>query len=139
MKTIAQKIGIKDNFRTIFIDAPNELINSFELPNLEIANELKGEFDYIHLFAKDKLILTKKFPLLKQHIKASGMLWVSWAKAGQLETDLNLKKIINIGYSFGLVESTTISINSIWSAIKFTYPKKGKTYKNSYGILKLEN
>jgi len=64
------------------------------------------------------------------------MLWVSWPKGGQLNTDLTLEKVISIGYAFGLVESTALSINSIWSAIKFTHLKKGKVYKNSYGKLK---
>lgn len=40
-----------------------------------------------------------------------------------------------IGYSHGLVESTTLSIDATWSAIKFTHPKPGKTYRNSYGQL----
>ena len=63
------------------------------------------------------------------------MLWVSWPKNGQLETDLSLPKIINIVYGFGLVESTALSINNTWSALKFTHPKKGKVYNNSHGTL----
>ena len=65
------------------------------------------------------------------------MIWASWPKNGQLETNLSLTKIINIGYGFGLVESTCLSVNSIWSALKFTHPKKGKVYNNSHGTLKL--
>jgi hypothetical protein len=38
-----------------------------------------------------------------------------------------------------LVESKTISVNDTWSAIKFTHPKKGKVYKNSYGKLPQEH
>lgn len=49
--------------------------------------------------------------------------------------DLKLQDVIRIGYSNGLVESTTLSINSEWSGIKFTHPKPGKTYANSYGTL----
>ncbi|GAB3529414.1 hypothetical protein GCM10027402_32720 [Arthrobacter monumenti] len=43
--------------------------------------------------------------------------------------------IIRIGYEHGLVESTALSVDSTWSAIKFTHPKPGKTYQNSYGTL----
>lgn len=64
------------------------------------------------------------------------MLWVSWPKGGQLETDLTLPKVIKIGYEFGLVERTCLSINEIWSALKFTHPKKGKKYNNSHAKLK---
>jgi hypothetical protein len=64
------------------------------------------------------------------------MLWISWPKGGRLGTDLTLKQIIRIGYSHGLVESKTISLDPTWSAIKFTFPKQGKQYSNSYGKLK---
>ena len=64
------------------------------------------------------------------------MLWVSWPKGGKLESDLNIKIVIKLGYDFGLVESTALSVNSTWSGLKFTHPKKGKVYNNSYGKLK---
>ena len=54
----------------------------------------------------------------------------------QLNTDLTLPIVIKIGYSFGLVESTCLSINEVWSALKFTHPKKNKIYKNSHAELK---
>jgi hypothetical protein len=65
------------------------------------------------------------------------MLWVSWPKGGKLGTDLNIKIVIKLGYDFGLVESTCLSINETWSGLKFTPPKKGKVYNNSYGQLKV--
>ena len=53
----------------------------------------------------------------------------------QLGTDLTLPEVIRIGYNHGLVESTTVSVDTTWSAIKFTHPKPGKEYRNSYGQL----
>lgn len=79
------------------------------------------------------------FPRLKAHLRATGMLWVSWPKGGQLGTDLTLSEVIRIGYEHGLVESTTLSVDNTWSAIKFTHPKPGKEYRNSFGVLKIEN
>ncbi len=63
------------------------------------------------------------------------MLWVSWPKGRKLGADLNIKSVIKLGYDFGLVESTCLSINEIWSGLKFTHPQKGKVYNNSYGTL----
>lgn len=77
------------------------------------------------------------FPKLKSHLKQTGMLWVSWPKSGQEGTDLNLTTVIKLGYDYGLVESKALSVDAIWSALKFTHPKKGKAYNNSYGKLKL--
>ena len=76
-----------------------------------------------------------RFPKLKQHLNAAGMMWLSWPKARKLGPDLSLPKVIEIGYSHGLVESTTLRIDDTWSAIKFTHPKKGKIYHNKFGTL----
>lgn len=136
IKTVSKKMGIKEGIRAIFINAPAEAIEAIDLPSLDTALELNGSFDYIHLFAKTQAEFKENFPKLKTHLNPSGMLWASWPKNGQLETDLSLTKIINIGYGFGLVESTCLSVNSTWSALKFTHPKKDKVYNNSHGTLK---
>jgi hypothetical protein len=136
MKTVSEKMGIKENSRALFLDAPPEAIAGIALPDLDISTRLAGKFDYIHLFVKKHSDCKKLFPKLKSHLSLSGMLWVSWPKGGGLDTDLSLSKVINIGYSFGLVESTCLSINSVWSGLKFTHPKKGKVYNNSHAELK---
>ena len=136
MKTVAQKMGIKENSKTFLMNAPKEAIGALNLPNIQLTEELNGKFDYIHLFVKHQIEQTILFPQLKEHLNLEGMLWVSWPKGGKLESDLSLPKVIKIGYEFGLVESTCLSVNSIWSALKFTHPKKGKIYNNSHAKLK---
>lgn len=134
--TVAKKLGIKEGSRAFFVNAPEEAVDAIDLPSLDIAKELRGEFDYIHFFARNQDEFNDTFPKLKTHLKQGGMLWVSWRKNGGSGTDLTLPIVIELGYNFGLVESKTISIDATWSAIKFTYPRKGKVYKNSYGKLK---
>ena len=136
MKTVAQKMGIKESGRTVFINAPTEAIVGIKLPTLSISKKMTGEFDYIHLFVKKQSAYTKIFSKLKAHLKLNGMLWVSWPKGGGLDTDLSLPKVIQIGYSYGLVESTCLNINNVWSGLKFTHPKKDKVYNNSHATLK---
>jgi hypothetical protein len=135
-RTVAAKMGIKEGSRAIFVEAPPDAVKSIDAPNLDEATRLSGAFEYIHFFAVTQNTLRKKFPKLKTHLREGGMLWISWPKARQQATDLTLPWVIKIGYDNGLVESKTLSINDTWSAIKFTYPKKGKVYKNSYGKLK---
>lgn len=136
IRSIPEKMGIKKNTDAILINAPDDFekqILSFEI---NPAKTLAGEFDYIHYFVKTQKEFHSRFPVLKKHLKPAGMLWLSWPKSGQLETDLSLTKVIEIGYEYGLVESKVISLDATWSAIKFTYPKAGKEYNNSYGKLK---
>ncbi|GAB3924957.1 DUF3052 family protein [Larkinella terrae] len=129
-------MGLKAGFRALFINAPAEAVDAIELPDLTIETNLTGKFDYLHIFAIKQTELYEKLPTLKNHLKTGGMLWVSWPKAGQKGTDLTLTKVIEIGYDCGLVESKSIRIDDTWSALKFTHPKEGKAYHNSYGKLK---
>jgi hypothetical protein len=133
---VAKKLGLKEGVRAIFVNAPASAIESIDPPTLELETELTGQFDYIHFFAASQDEFNGMFPRLKTHLKPTGKLWVSWPKDGQLDTDLSLTAVIKLGYDYGLVESKTIRIDTTWSAIKFTHPKKGKVYKNSYGTLK---
>ena len=135
-KSVSEKMGIKQNATAIFINSSEDLIKTIDPPELKIMSSLRGNFDYIHFFAKSQLQLHKKFPALKSHLNPTGMLWISWPKGGKLGTDLTLPKVIKIGYDHGLVESKSLSVNAIWSALKFTHPKKGKVYNNSFGKLK---
>ena len=128
-------MGIKEGTRSFFANAPEAALKAIELPSLEVSATLRGTFGYIHLFAVSQSVMDDAFPKLKTHLRPAGMLWVSWPKGRQLDTDLTLPDVIKIGYSHGLVESTTLSVDSTWSAMKFTWPKEGKVYKNSYGQL----
>jgi hypothetical protein len=136
IKTVAEKMGIKENARSIFINQPQDVFDLIKFPNIRIETELKGNFDYIHFFVITQNDFHNKFPKLKKHLGDSGSLWVSWPKSGKEKTDLNIKSVIKIGYEYGLVESKCLSIDQTWSALKFTHPKKGKEYNNSYGALK---
>jgi hypothetical protein len=128
-------MGIKEGTRSFFANAPESALKAIELPSLEVSATLRGSFGYIHLFAVSQSVLDDAFPKLKTHLRTAGMLWVSWPKGRQLGTDITLRDVIRIGYSHGLVESTTLSVDDTWSAMKFTQPKQGKVYQNSYGQL----
>lgn len=129
-------MGIRERSRGILINAPKKTHTTLHLPELNIASRLTGRFDYIHVFTKTQADLDRRFPALMKHLHGAGMLWVSWPKSGQLGTDLGMKSVIRTGYDHGLVESKAISLDDTWSALKFTHPKKGKTYHNSYGVIK---
>lgn len=134
-KLVSEKLGVKPDTRAILINAPTDAVQDIKLPKLRKASRLAGEFDYIHFFARTQAQLDKKLPALKKHLKSTGMLWLSWPKAKQLNTDLSLLKVIKLGYDHGLVESKAMSINETWSASKFTHPKANVVYRNSFGKL----
>lgn len=122
--SLLNKMGIKDDMRIIFINAPAEVVELIKPPRHSISSNLVGNFDYIHFFTKSREEFNRTFPKLKRHLKENGMLWVSWPKGKQGGTDFTLQKIIKLGYDFGLVESKTISIDKIWSALSLLSLKK---------------
>src|SRR5262245_48942765 len=101
--TVSKKLGIKDGSRAILVNAPADAIDDIALPPLEIADELRGEFDYIHFFVESQDEFNEMFPKLKAHLKPTGMLWVSWRKSSKSKTGLSLPIVIELGYNFGLV------------------------------------
>jgi hypothetical protein len=135
LRTVAQKMGLKPGDRALFIDAPRSSLDAMALPELDCPGALTGMFDHIHLFVLLAADMERQFPALKAHVSRTGRLWASWPKGRQCGTDLTIRDVIRIGYCHGMVESTAVSVDPVWSALKFTHPKPGKRYSNSYGRL----
>lgn len=79
-RSVAQKMRIKKGVRAVFVNAPALTLEAIELPDLAVSEDLDGDFDYIHLFSITQAQMNETFPKLKPHLKASGMLWMSWPK-----------------------------------------------------------
>lgn len=135
MRTVAEKMGLRAGSRAYFIGAPSDVHAAMKLPKLETPTSLDGMFDHIHLFVLTASDLNEQFPTLRNHVAPKGRLWVSWPKGKQNRPDLNIREVIRIGYQNGMVESTALSVNEVWSALKFTMPIPGRRYNNSYGTL----
>ena len=134
-RSVAQKMGIKEGALAHFVNAPASTLKAIGLPELEVSEDLEGDFDWIHFYSVTQSEMHDIFPRFKLHLKPSGMLWLSWPKARKLGSGLSLPKVIEIGYSHSLVESTCLRIDDTWAGLKFTHPKNGKIYNNSYGSL----
>ncbi|MDO5503355.1 MAG: hypothetical protein Q4G67_09315 [Actinomycetia bacterium] len=134
-RTVAQKMGIKPGWRTHVLGAPDGVMQSLDLPPLDIQDELTGEFDYLHLFVRTQAQMRQHLPALIPHLAVTGKLWLSWPKGRQAGSDLTLPRVIEIGYDLGLVESTCLRIDDTWSGLRLTHPKSGKVYANSFGTL----
>ncbi|MGV3619395.1 MAG: hypothetical protein ACO1OB_01185 [Archangium sp.] len=135
MRTVSQKMGVKEGARAYVKNAPEAAVKALALPDVDLAKRLSGKFDFLLLFVTRASQFTRAFLQLKKHLAPRGSLWVAWPRGGQLGTDLNVKNVIKLGYDCGLVESTNLRVDDTWTALKFTHPKAGKTYANSYGTL----
>lgn len=132
MKALAEKLGIKPGIRAVFLNLPPTL-SGLDLEDLQQGQD--GEADLVLSFVESQGELDAHFDTWKTQVAANGRLWICWPKGGRGGSDLNIKNVIRIGYAHGMVESNAISIDAGWSALKFTHPKAGKVYHNSYGVL----
>lgn len=134
-RTVAQKMGVLAGVRALVLGAPPGVLEAMHLPEVELAGKLAGTFEHLHRFVTSEAELSAALPLLREHLAPRGTLWLSWPKSGALGTDLTLPVVIRIAYDHGLVESTCLSVDATWSALRLTHPKEGKRYANSFGTL----
>lgn len=126
-------MNLKDGARALVEGVPPEVR---PLLGLEIADEGEAAaYDHIHLFVTSQAEQRERMGALREVLAPRGRLWLSWPKGGGLGTDLSLPSVIATGYDLGLVESTCLSIDATWSALRFTWPRPGVVYANSYGTL----
>lgn len=137
---LLQKLGVTHDRVNLLINAPLDYLALFDEQNingLRIHSEDFGfieksfdsddSSDFIHFFIKDKTELEKLFPKLKKYLKSDGMIWVSWPKkSSHVESDLNENIVRKIGLEVGLVDVKVVSIDEIWSGLKFVYRVKDR-------------
>lgn len=128
-KSLREKLEIKEHSRAIFLNTTIEYIKSLQLSESIIVEEkLEWQFDFIQFFAQDKNELEKMFPRLKQSLKKGGVLWISWKK-GKIDpfSQLNENKVQKLGLQNGLVDIKVVSIDDVWSALKFVFRTKDRS------------
>ncbi|EKR75500.1 hypothetical protein LEP1GSC041_3414 [Leptospira noguchii str. 2006001870] len=90
-KSLGDKLGLKAGMKVYFKNLPEEVQKELrdQLKEVEIKNNLKGSFDYLHTFEKEIKELKKQFPKLVENLAEKGMIWISWPKgSSKVPTDL---------------------------------------------------
>lgn len=128
-RSLIAKLGIKPNFKLIFINSPenyNELLGTIDFPIIE-NKKLTGEFDFIQFFTKSEKELKEKFLILKKYLKTNGMIWISWPKkSSKVAADLDENIIRNLGLQIGLVDIKVCAVSEVWSGLKFVIRKENR-------------
>ena len=127
---LAKKLGIKPGFSILLAQQPAHYLDLFaEWPeNTQMLDGPAPETaDFIHLFCTTFQELEEMAPILKQALKKTGMLWVSWPKGtSDIPTDLKRDPIRNLLLDLGLVDAKVAAIDANWSALKFVYRLKDR-------------
>ena len=130
---LAQKLGLKDGQRVLFIALPPELKDLRKSRNfVEIAEAgwetfTDGDpgYDVIHGFTTSRAVLEKSAKKLMKQIDRDGTIWISWPKkASKVETDITEDVIRDVVLPIGLVDVKVAAVSDIWSGLKLVIRKE---------------
>jgi len=123
--SLIKKLGIKPNQRLIILYAPegySEQIRTLLPADVELltAPTSVGNFDVVLLFVRNKTEVEKDTPKAIEMVKPGGRLWLSYPKqSSKVPTDINRDILWKIFPNSEWRPVTQISIDEIWSALRF--------------------
>jgi hypothetical protein len=123
--SLIKKLGIKAKQRLIILNAPeghSEQIGNMLPADIELvsAQATDGKFDVVLQFVHNKAEVEKVTPLAIEMVKPGGRLWVSYPKqSSKIPTDINRNILWKIFPNVEWRPVTQISIDEIWSALRF--------------------
>ncbi len=121
---LAKKLGIKEGYIVLLYQEPKHYLKLFEdFPAVKHVKQVRSKsIDFIHLFCTSKASFEKESIRLKEGLKYTGILWVSWPKgSSKIETDLNREYIRTYLLKNGLVDVKVCAVDADWSGLKFMY------------------
>ena len=112
--------------RVLILNAPEGHLDELgPLPEgIELARAPGGILDFVHVFAKDLEELEKLVPVAAEAVKHDGLFWVSYPKrSSSVESDLSRDVVWKAVAKTGRRPVTQVSVNEVWSAIRFRPPE----------------
>ncbi len=119
---LAKRLQIKSGNKVRIYNAPNDYLTLLgEIPEgVEILDDGDGEFDVVHLFARNSDILNRDGPLALAALKTGGVLWISYPKkSAKVETDITRDHGWDVMQAAKWRPVTQISVDDTWSALRF--------------------
>ena len=130
---LAQKLGLKDGQRVLFISLP-ESLNELRVSRhfVEMAQAgwqtfTDGDpgYDVIHGFTTQRAELAEAAKPLMDSIDRNGSIWISWPKkASKVPTDITEDVIRDVVLPIGLVDVKVAAVTEIWSGLKLVIRKE---------------
>lgn len=120
---LIKKLGIKEEMKVQLIKQPDDY---FQLLQKDITIQLakKNETpDFIHLFVKTNKEFEAAMKKIKQNMKPTTIIWVSWyKKSAGIATDVTEDAIRNYALQNDLVDVKVCAVSDKWSGLKLVVP-----------------
>ena len=123
--TLIKKLGIKPKQRFIILNAPegySERIITLLPLDVELVTTPTSadNYDVVLQFVRNKTEVEKDTPIAIEIVKPGGRLWLSYPKqSSKVPTDINRDILWKIFPNSEWRPVTQISIDEIWSALRF--------------------
>lgn len=130
---LAQKLGLRDGQRVLFIDLPKDLAALRKAANFR---EMRAKtwkawhdgvpgYDLIHGFTTSRAVLENNARPMMGAIDRNGIIWISWPKkASKVPTDITEDVIREVVLPLGLVDVKVAAVSDIWSGLKLVIRKE---------------
>ena len=122
ISALAKKLRLQNLERGIILNSPDGFLESLgEIPGeLSSGIEKFVQYDFAHLFIKNKAELDLFINQVLQCIEYDAILWISYPKGSSgVETDVNRDTLWADLLGKGIRPVTQVSIDNVWSAIRF--------------------
>ena len=119
---LAKKLQIKSGDRAAILNAPADYVGMIgDLPtDVKLLTSVAPALDFVQLFVKTSQELENQVPDIVKALKNDGLFWICYPKGGsKIKTDLNRDILRAAMEKFGLTGVRLISIDNVWSAIRF--------------------
>ena len=128
---LVKKLGIKEGFNVLFVNAPDNFEKDLELPaDIRVNSRSRKPIDLVLLFVTTKRELERTFSLYAAKLTPAGMLWVSWPKKSSgVASDLTDNVVRHLGLAKGMVDVKVCAVDEVWSGLKFVFRLKDRPKK----------
>lgn len=112
---LSKKLGIKPESRVLLLNAPE----GFALEEVTPVTRAHGIADVILSFHLERRELAKRLPVLREHLRQDGRLWIAWPKrASKVPTDITEDVVREIALENRLVDNKVAAIDETWSGLQ---------------------
>lgn len=123
---LAKKLKLKHDWKAAVINAPEDYVETLR-HNTALSPTLRGKFDWIQIFVRNKAELDELAPKAARALRPDSMLWISFPKgSSRIQTDLTRDRGWESLQSLDLKWITLVSVNETWSAFALRPFREGE-------------
>lgn len=124
---LAKKLGIVANVCVVVKWAPEGYAKWLDplAPSVRFEAEVCKGTDVVHVFTSERSRLASELAMLRNQIKATAAVWVSWPKkSSKLASDISEDTIREVALPLGFVDVKVCAVTEVWSGLKLVIRKE---------------